>query len=73
MFAGALMLLFILAISQAWIRGLSIDCGCWRRWTGSTWKDPIPGRNIREIYGLALTALYLIRYPLGRFSIEKSK
>ena len=25
---GGLMLLFILAISQAWARGLSIDCGC---------------------------------------------
>ena len=27
-FGGALMVLFIAAISQAWARGLSIDCGC---------------------------------------------
>ena len=27
-FGGGLMVLFIAAISQAWARGLSIDCGC---------------------------------------------
>lgn len=27
-FAGSLMIIFILAISSAWARGLSIDCGC---------------------------------------------
>lgn len=73
MFAGALMLLFILAISQAWIRGLSIDCGCFG---GGGQVAPGKTRYLEEILrdlGLALTALYLIRYPLGRFSIEKSK
>ena len=67
------MLLFIVAISQAWIRGLSIDCGCFG---GGGQVAPGKTRYLEEILrdlGLALTALYLIRYPLGRFSIEKSK
>ena len=28
MFGAGLMVLFIIAIAQAWARGLSIDCGC---------------------------------------------
>jgi len=68
---GGLMLLFIAAISQAWARGLSIDCGCFG---GGGVVDPGQTKYLSEILrdtGLALLALYLIRYPLTRFAVEK--
>jgi hypothetical protein len=68
---GGLMLLFIAAISQAWARGLSIDCGCFG---GGGAVDPGQTKYLSEILrdtGLALLALYLIRYPLTRFAVEK--
>jgi uncharacterized membrane protein YphA (DoxX/SURF4 family) len=69
---GSLMLLFIAAISQAWARGLSIDCGCFG---GGGAVEPGKTKYLSEILrdtGLALLALYLIRYPLTRFAVEKS-
>ena len=68
---GGLMLLFIAAISQAWVRGLSIDCGCFG---GGGAVEPGETKYLSEILrdtGLALLALYLIRYPLTRFAVEK--
>lgn len=71
MLGGALMVLFIAAISQAWARGLSIDCGCFG---GGGTVDPGQTKYLSEILrdtGLALLALYLVRYPLTRFAVEK--
>ena len=68
---GALMVVFIAAISQAWARGLSIDCGCFG---GGGTVDPSKTKYLSEILrdtGLALLALYLVRYPLTLFAIEK--
>jgi len=68
---GGLMVLFIAAISQAWARGLSIDCGCFG---GGGTVDPSETKYLSEIVrdtGLALLALYLFRYPLTRFALEK--
>ena len=68
---GALMLVFIAAISQAWARGLSIDCGCFG---GGGTVAPGETKYLSEILrdaGLALLALYLFRYPLTRFAAEK--
>jgi uncharacterized membrane protein YphA (DoxX/SURF4 family) len=70
-FGGALMVVFIAAISQAWARGLSIDCGCFG---GGGTVDPSETKYLSEILrdaGLALLALYLFRYPLTRFAVEK--
>ena len=71
LFGGALMVVFIAAISQAWARGLSIDCGCFG---GGGTVDPGETKYLSEILrdtGLALLALYLVRYPLTRFALEK--
>jgi len=67
------MFIFVAAIAQAWARGLSIDCGCFG---GGGQVAPGKTRYLEEILrdlGLAITALYLIRYPLGRFGIENSR
>ncbi len=68
---GATMLIFILAISQAWARGLSIDCGCFG---GGGAIDPSQTKYLEEILrdiGLMLMAIYLYRFPSGRFALEK--
>jgi uncharacterized membrane protein YphA (DoxX/SURF4 family) len=68
---GGLMVVFIAAISQAWARGLSIDCGCFG---GGGTVDPSETKYLSEILrdiGLALLALYLVRYPMTRFALEK--
>ena len=70
-FGGGLMVLFIAAISQAWARGLSIDCGCFG---GGGTVEPGQTKYLSEILrdtGLALLGLYLFRYPLTRFALEK--
>jgi uncharacterized membrane protein YphA (DoxX/SURF4 family) len=71
-FGGALMLLFIVAISQAWARGLSIDCGCF----GSGGQvAPGKAKYLQEILrdaGLTAIAIYLFRYPHGKLALDKS-
>ena len=71
LFGSALMVLFIVAIAQAWARGLSIDCGCFG---GGGTIDPGKTKYLEEILrdtGLALLGLYLLRYPLTKFALEK--
>ncbi len=69
---GALMLVFVAAISQAWARGLSIDCGCFG---GGGQVAPGHTKYLQEIardLGLTLTAVFLYRYPHGKFGVDKS-
>lgn len=68
---GFTMLIFIIAIAQAWVRGLNIDCGCFG---GGGSVDPGQTRYLQEILrdaGLVAMALFLIRYPVTKFSIDK--
>ena len=70
-FGTVLMLIFVLAISQAWARGLSIDCGCFG---GGGKVAPGETKYLSEILrdlGLAALGIYLIRYPKTRFALEK--
>jgi uncharacterized membrane protein YphA (DoxX/SURF4 family) len=72
-FGAGLMIVFVIAIAQAWARGLSIDCGCFG---GGGTIDPSQTRYLEEILrdaGLALCGIYLIRYPSTKFALEKSK
>jgi len=69
---GAIMVVFIVAIAQAWARGLTIDCGCFG---GGGQVAASETKYLSEIIrdtGLVLLALYLIRYPNTKFSIDKS-
>lgn len=68
---GFTMVIFIIAISQAWARGLNIDCGCFG---GGGAVEPGQTKYLQEILrdtGLAFLAAYLIRYPLSKFSVDK--
>jgi len=69
---GFTMIIFIVAISQAWARGLNIDCGCFG---GGGAVAPGETKYLQEILrdtGLALLAGYLIRYPVTKFAVDKS-
>ena len=68
---GVTMLMFIIAISQAWARGLSIDCGCF---SAGGVIDPSETNYLSSIIrntGLTLIAIYLYRFPKGRFGLDK--
>ena len=69
---GALtMLAFIIAISQAWARGLSIDCGCFG---GGGTVNPEDTKYLSEIIrdiGLLVLGIYLHYFPKGKFGLDK--
>jgi len=68
---GMLMLIFIAGISQAWARGLSIDCGCFG---GGGQVAPGATNYLPEILrdtALALIAIYLFRYPQSKFGLDR--
>lgn len=72
-FGAVLMVSFIIAIAQAWARGLSIDCGCFG--DGGA-VDPSETKYLESILrdiGFALLGFYLIRYPVTKFALEKNK
>lgn len=69
---GFTMFIFIIAIAQAWARGLNIDCGCFG---GGGAVAPGETRYLQEILrdaGLVAMALFLLRYPVTKFSIDKA-
>ena len=75
--AGAIMVLFIVAIASVWTRGILIDCGCFG---GGGSIDPSKAAQVHRSYaleiardlGLALLALYLYFFPYGFLSLDKS-
>jgi uncharacterized membrane protein YphA (DoxX/SURF4 family) len=71
---GALMVMFIIAIGQAWIRGISLDCGCFGK-GGLLETDELPLWNYtieiaRDIV-LAVFAFYIYRFPKGKLGLDK--
>ena len=69
---GALtMLAFVVAIAQAWARGLSIDCGCFG---GGGQIDPEDTKYLSTILrdiGFLLLGVYLYYFPKGKFGLDK--
>ena len=71
---GALMLLFIIAISQAWARKLPINCGCFGN--GGITADGkvhpwVYATEIMRDLGLTLCAGYLYAFPRGKFGLDE--
>jgi uncharacterized membrane protein YphA (DoxX/SURF4 family) len=71
---GALMLMFIVAIGQAWIRGISLDCGCFGK-GGLLATDELPVWNytleIARDVALAGLGGYLYLFPQGKLGLDK--
>jgi uncharacterized membrane protein YphA (DoxX/SURF4 family) len=68
--AGVFMVLFIAAVSSAWVRGLAIDCGCFG---GGGQVAPGDTKYLQEILrdvGLLVVAGWLFLNPLSRFALE---
>ena len=65
------MLAFIIAIAQAWARGLSIDCGCFG---GGGTIDPEETKYLSEIIrdiGLLAMGVFLYYFPKGKLSLDR--
>lgn len=68
---GAIMVIFIIAIAQAGLRGLSIDCGCFG---GGGAVEPGKTKYLQEIgrdLFFAFLAFYIYRYPNSKFALSK--
>lgn len=69
--SGLLMFAFMVGISQAWVRGLSIDCGCFG---GGGQVAPGEADYLTPLLrdtGLALLAMYLTLFPHTKFGLDK--
>ena len=68
--AGVLMVVFIAAVSSAWARGLSIDCGCFGG--GGATADPqyLP-EILRDLLFLGL-ATWLVAFPASHWALDHS-
>jgi uncharacterized membrane protein YphA (DoxX/SURF4 family) len=65
------MVAFIIAIAQAWARGLSIDCGCFG---GGGTIDPEETKYLSEIIrdiGLLAMGVFLYYFPKGKLSLDR--
>ena len=68
---AGLLAIFMFGISMAWIRGLSIDCGCFGG-GGNTVADPVPGYISDQVRDAVLLLLVagLVRWPASRLSLD---
>jgi len=69
---AALMVIFVIGISWAWARGLSIDCGCFG---GGGKVAPGTANYLPELMrdaGLAVLGIYLFRFPQSKFALDKN-
>jgi len=71
--AGGLLIVFIAGITSAWVRGLSIDCGCFGGGgdvlaTGKAWRYT---SEILRDTGLLVLAIWLARFPTSRLALDR--
>lgn len=72
--SAALMLVFVAAIAQAWVRGISLDCGCFGKGGLRDTADLPVLTYITEILrdiGLVILGGYLYRFPQGKLGLDK--
>lgn len=69
---GALtMFAFVVAIAQAWARGLSIDCGCFGGGGEIAPEETKYLSTILRDIGFLLLGVYLYYFPKGKFGLDK--
>lgn len=66
---SALMVLFIVALTQGALRGLQIDCGCFGSEAGGGQPGNLWLDALRD-FGLLALALHVALAPIGRFSVD---
>jgi uncharacterized membrane protein YphA (DoxX/SURF4 family) len=71
-----LMVIFVIAISQAWARGLPINCGCFGNGgvtaDGKVHNWTYLSEILRDL-GLILCGIYISRNPIGKFALDKEE
>lgn len=67
---AVLMAVFIAAVTSAWARGLSIDCGCFGG-GGQTDNPAYLQEIVRDLSFIAL-AVWLVVYPASRFALDRT-
>lgn len=67
--AGVLMVVFIAAVSSAWARGLSIDCGCFGG-GGQTDNPAYLPEILRDLLFLGL-ACWLVIFPASAWALDR--
>lgn len=67
---GALMAVFIAGIVSVWVRGISIDCGCFGG--GGTTGETAYGLDIARDTGLLACAVWLVVFPLTKLSADRA-
>lgn len=69
-----LMVIFVVAISQAWIRGLPINCGCFGNGgvtaDGKVHNWTYLSEILRDL-GLILCGVYIYFKPIGKLALDK--
>ena len=70
--SAVLVMSFLIAIGSAWVRGLSIDCGCFGG-GGAIASDPTIGyiKDILRDLGLLLLSVWLWFFPRTFFALQK--
>ncbi len=69
--SAILMGIFIIAISQAWTRGLSIDCGCFGGGGSVAAGHTKYVQEIARDLGLLVIGMHLTRHPQGKWALDK--
>lgn len=62
-----LMLLFLIALTQAWARGLSLDCGCF----GTLVQEKVGFWAIVRDTALAIPSLVMLIWPARTLSLDR--
>ena len=69
-----LMVVFVIAISQAWARGLPINCGCFGNGgvtaDGKVHNWTYLSEILRDL-GLIACGFYIYRFPIGKLALDK--
>lgn len=66
-----LMVAFVLGITQAWVRGLTIDCGCFGGGGQVDASETEYGQEIARDLGLALCGVWLLVRPRTAYSLDR--
>jgi uncharacterized membrane protein YphA (DoxX/SURF4 family) len=69
--SSVLLVAFIIGISSAWARGISIECGCFGGGGGSASATQAYPWDIARDVGLLLASVYLVVRPSSTWSLDR--